>query len=113
MAPVHLVYSTPDDEVYLAVNKLLTYSNKTDYLIDWVNSILFCYLLWISLIVGKTADQAKAELEKQGLQGEALKKILPHKVFQGNRPTNSIVVKKLTPFTLGVLIGKFLEKVKV
>lgn len=58
------------------------------------------------LIAGKTTEQARTELEKQGLKGEALEKILPHKVFQGNRPTNSIVVKKVTPFVLGVLIGK-------
>lgn len=61
-----------------------------------------------ALAFGKTPEQARAELESSGLQGEALDKILPHKVFQGNRPTNSIVVKKVTPFTLGVLIGKFL-----
>lgn len=59
-----------------------------------------------ALAFGKTPEQAKAELEKSGVQGEQLEKILPHKVFQGNRPTNSIVVKKVTPFTLGVLIGE-------
>lgn len=35
-----------------------------------------------------------------------MRRILPHKVFEGNRPTNSIVVKKISPFTLGALIGK-------
>jgi glucose-6-phosphate isomerase len=35
-----------------------------------------------------------------------VRKILPHKVFEGNRPTNSIVVHKVTPFILGALIGK-------
>ncbi|XP_063908038.1 glucose-6-phosphate isomerase [Zophobas morio] len=64
-----------------------------------------------ALMTGKTAEQAKAELEKQGLQGEALEKILPHKVFEGNRPTNSIVVKKVTPFTLGVLIALYEHKI--
>jgi hypothetical protein len=58
-----------------------------------------------ALMAGKSVDQARQELQKQGLQGEALEKILPHKVFEGNRPTNSIVVKRITPFTLGVLIG--------
>lgn len=43
---------------------------------------------------------------------EAVAKILPHKVFLGNRPTNSIVVKKVTPFTLGALIGKKLSYFK-
>lgn len=50
--------------------------------------------------------QAKAELEKSGMSAEDVAKILPHKVFEGNRPTNSIVVKKVTPFILGALIGK-------
>lgn len=60
-----------------------------------------------ALMAGKTLEQARKELEGQGLQGEALEKILPHKVFKGNSPTNSIVVKKVTPFILGVLIGLF------
>ncbi|XP_018575944.1 glucose-6-phosphate isomerase [Anoplophora glabripennis] len=64
-----------------------------------------------ALMTGKTPDQAKAELEKQGLQGEQLEKILPHKVFLGNRPTNSIVVKKVTPFVLGVLIALYEHKI--
>lgn len=54
---------------------------------------------------GKPETQAKAELEKQGLSGDDLAQILPHKIFQGNKPTNSIMVKKVTPFTLGMLIG--------
>lgn len=58
-----------------------------------------------ALMAGKTDAQAKSELEKSGLSGEKLAKLLPHKVFTGNRPTNSIVVKKLTPFVLGSLIG--------
>lgn len=54
--------------------------------------------------------QAEAELKKSGMAPEAISKILPHKVFKGNRPTNSIVVKKITPFTLGALIGKMATK---
>nr|CAD7453207.1 unnamed protein product [Timema tahoe] len=66
-----------------------------------------------ALMKGKTSEEARAELEKSGLKGPELEKILPHKVFQGNRPTNSIVVKKVTPFVLGALIvelGKQLAK---
>lgn len=59
-----------------------------------------------ALMGGKSEAQARAELEKSGLSGEKLEKLLPHKVFTGNRPTNSIVVKKVTPFVLGSLIGK-------
>ncbi|KAK4885931.1 hypothetical protein RN001_002202 [Aquatica leii] len=64
-----------------------------------------------ALMAGKTAAQARSELEKQGLSGPELEHILPHKVFQGNRPTNSVVVKKLTPFILGVLIAMYEHKI--
>lgn len=59
-----------------------------------------------ALAKGKTEAEAKAELEKAGLKPEEVSKLLPHKVFVGNKPTNSILLKKLTPFTLGALIGK-------
>lgn len=59
---------------------------------------------------GKTKEEARSELEKTGLSGASLEKILPHKVFEGNRPTNSIIIKKITPFTLGALIG--MERIK-
>lgn len=59
-----------------------------------------------ALMKGKTAEEAKKELEASGVKSPDLEKILPHKVFTGNRPTNSIVVKKITPFTLGALIGE-------
>ncbi|CAG9570898.1 unnamed protein product [Danaus chrysippus] len=64
-----------------------------------------------ALMKGKTADEAKAELVKSGMAPEAISKILPHKVFTGNRPTNSIVVKKVTPFTLGALIAMYEHKI--
>lgn len=60
-----------------------------------------------ALMTGKSTEKAKAELSAQGMKGENLEKILPHKVFEGNRPTNSIIVQKVTPYTLGVLIGEF------
>ncbi|CAH0550450.1 unnamed protein product [Brassicogethes aeneus] len=66
-----------------------------------------------ALMAGKTAEQAKEELSKAGMSGDQLEKILPHKVFQGNRPTNSIVVKKVTPFTLGALIALYEMKIFV
>lgn len=64
-----------------------------------------------ALMAGKTEAQAKAELEKSGVTGEKLQKLLPHKVFTGNRPTNSIVVKKVTPFILGALIAMYEHKI--
>ncbi|XP_052008227.1 glucose-6-phosphate isomerase-like [Xyrauchen texanus] len=64
-----------------------------------------------ALMKGKTTEEAKKELEAGGLSGEKLEKILPHKVFQGNKPTNSIIFKKLTPFSLGVLIAMYEHKI--
>jgi glucose-6-phosphate isomerase len=64
-----------------------------------------------ALMKGKTSDEARAELEKEGLSGEALEKLLPHKVFTGNRPTNSILFKKLTPKVLGSLIAMYEHKI--
>ncbi|KAK7913504.1 hypothetical protein WMY93_013715 [Mugilogobius chulae] len=66
-----------------------------------------------ALMRGKTTEEARKELEASGLSGEALEKILPHKVFQGNRPTNSIIFKKLTPYTLGALIALYEHKIFV
>jgi len=66
-----------------------------------------------ALMLGKTKEQARAELEKQGLSGDALEKILPHKVFEGNRPTTTIMFDTLTPNTLGKLIALYEHKIFV
>lgn len=66
-----------------------------------------------SLMLGKTKEQARVELEKQGLTGEDLEKLLPHKVFEGNRPSTSIMFDKLTPNTLGKLIALYEHKIFV
>ncbi|RWS29122.1 glucose-6-phosphate isomerase-like protein [Leptotrombidium deliense] len=62
---------------------------------------------------GKSADVAENELKKKGLSKEAIKKILPHKVFEGNRPSNSIMINKMTPFNLGLLIALYEHKIHV
>uniref|UniRef100_A0A674M936 Glucose-6-phosphate isomerase n=2 Tax=Takifugu rubripes TaxID=31033 RepID=A0A674M936_TAKRU len=63
-----------------------------------------------ALMRGKTTEEARKELESGGLNGEALDKILPHKVFQGNKPTNSIIFRKLSPYTLGALTAMYEHK---
>lgn len=60
---------------------------------------------------GKTAEEARDELKDSGMSADDLEMIVPHKVFEGNRPTNSIVFQKMTPFTLGVLIALYEHKV--
>jgi glucose-6-phosphate isomerase len=66
-----------------------------------------------ALMLGKTKDEARAELEKQGLSDQSLEDLLPHKVFEGNRPTTSIMFDKLTPNTLGKLIALYEHKIFV
>ncbi len=66
-----------------------------------------------ALMLGKTKDEARAELLKQGLEGDALEALLPHKTFEGNRPTTSIMFDTLTPNTLGKLIALYEHKIFV
>jgi glucose-6-phosphate isomerase len=66
-----------------------------------------------ALAFGKTETKARAELEKQGLSGEALEQLLPYKVFTGNRPTTSILYRELTPHRLGSLIALYEHKIFV
>lgn len=66
-----------------------------------------------ALMRGKTEQEARAELQSEGLSGEALENLLPHKLFEGNRPTNSILFRKLDPRTLGALIALYEHKVFV
>jgi glucose-6-phosphate isomerase len=66
-----------------------------------------------ALMNGKTEEEAAAELEKAGLSAEAIAKLLPFKVFAGNKPTNSFLLKKITPFTLGQLVALYEHKIFV
>ena len=64
-----------------------------------------------ALMRGKTKSEAEEELKKSGMSGDQLQKILPHKVFLGNKPTNSIIIDQLTPFNLGALIAMYEHKI--
>jgi len=64
-----------------------------------------------ALLNGQTAAHVKASLKKQGLSAARIKKLLPYKIFAGNRPTNTILVKQVTPFTLGELIALYEHKI--
>ena len=64
-------------------------------------------------MMGKTRDEAASELKTAGMDDEALKKLVPHKMFEGNRPTNSILVRRIDPFTLGQLIALYEHKIFV
>lgn len=66
-----------------------------------------------ALMTGKSEAEVKEELTKAGKTKAEIKKLLPFKVFQGNRPTNSFLVKSITPETLGSLIALYEHKIFV
>lgn len=66
-----------------------------------------------ALMNGKDAETVRKELEKEGRTAEEIERLLPFKVFSGNRPTNSILVKQITPRVLGQLIALYEHKIFV
>jgi glucose-6-phosphate isomerase len=66
-----------------------------------------------ALMRGKTAEEVRAELVEEGYEGKALEALLPHKVFPGNRPSNTLLFPKLTPEMLGQLVALYEHKVFV
>ncbi|MBC7892827.1 MAG: glucose-6-phosphate isomerase, partial [Sphingobacteriaceae bacterium] len=66
-----------------------------------------------ALMNGKTKEEVEAEFVKAGKSPEDVKDIVPFKVFEGNRPTNSILLKQLTPRSLGSLIALYEHKIFV
>ncbi|UCG09188.1 MAG: glucose-6-phosphate isomerase, partial [Desulfobacterales bacterium] len=66
-----------------------------------------------ALLNGKTKEEVIAELKKEGKSDAEIHRLTPHKVFEGNRPTNSILFKQLTPRILGSLIAMYEHKIFV
>ena len=66
-----------------------------------------------ALMNGKTQEEVIAEFEKAGKSQEEIEKLKSYKIFEGNRPTNSILLKELTPRTLGTLIALYEHKIFV
>jgi glucose-6-phosphate isomerase len=66
-----------------------------------------------ALLMGKTAEQVSVEFEKQHINGEQATFLLPFKVFAGNKPTNTLLIEKLTPANLGSLLALYEHKLFV
>lgn len=66
-----------------------------------------------ALMNGKSADTVREELAGQGLDGPELESLLPFKVFEGNKPTNTLLIERLTPRSLGSLIALYEHKIFV
>jgi glucose-6-phosphate isomerase len=66
-----------------------------------------------ALLMGKTEAQVQQEFDKQGVNKEFAEFLLPFKVFSGNKPTNTLLIEKLTPASLGALIALYEHKLFV
>jgi glucose-6-phosphate isomerase len=66
-----------------------------------------------ALMLGKNEEEVRRELIQQQLDEEEIKTLLPHKILIGNRPSNTLLIPKLTPFTLGAIIALYEHKVFV
>jgi glucose-6-phosphate isomerase len=64
-----------------------------------------------ALMKGKSEQEARAELRAAGLPDERIDQLAPHKVFDGNRPSNSVLVERFDPFTLGAIVAMYEHKI--
>jgi glucose-6-phosphate isomerase len=69
-----------------------------------------CFAQSEALMLGKSADEVKRDLEEEGKSVQAIEALLPHKIFQGNRPSNTILLDKLSPANLGALVALYEHK---
>ena len=69
-----------------------------------------CFAQSEAFMKGKTIDEVRADLQAQGLSPEEVERLAPHKTFPGNRPSNTILMERLTPSTLGALIALYEHK---
>lgn len=72
-----------------------------------------CFAQTEALMRGKNEQEVRQELEAAGCDDSEMNMLLPHKVFPGNRPTNTILLKELNPYSLGALIAMYEHKVFV
>lgn len=86
---------------------------KSHHPINEHHDLLFACCLSQSqaLMAGKSLAECEAELRQSGLDEDAVKALAPHKVIPGNRPSNTLVVEKITPESMGALIALYEHKV--
>lgn len=72
-----------------------------------------CFAQSEALMLGKTVDEVRKELEETGMSADEIAELTPHKVFPGNRPSNTLIYKNMDPHTLGKLVALYEHKVFV
>jgi len=92
----------------------LVAANSHENLPEHQNRLLAnCFAQSNALMLGKNLNEVIAELAMSGMSQEQIKNLAPHKVFTGNRPSNTFLYKKLDPKTLGSLIALYEHKIFV
>ena len=66
-----------------------------------------------ALMRGKTLDEVRAELKAAGMEADAIERLAPHKVCRGNRPSNTLLYRRLEPRTLGMIVALYEHKIFV
>ena len=66
-----------------------------------------------ALLQGKTEDEVREELSSKGMSEDEIKELLPFKLFDGDKPTTSFLIDKLTPESLGKLVAMYEHKIFV
>ncbi len=70
-----------------------------------------CLAQSAALMTGKTGDEARAEMAAAGLDASEIERLLPHRTYRGNQPSNTLLVETLDPRTLGALIALYEHKI--
>jgi glucose-6-phosphate isomerase len=83
--------------------------------LDAQHSVLLSHFLaqTRALMMGKTEAEARKELDDSGVAEEKIREVLPHKIFEGNKPTNSILFERLDPHTMGAILAMYEHKIFV
>jgi len=97
----------------IPVDFLIAAQGEDEYPEHHEKLVANCFAQSEALMLGKTADEVKSELASQGMSDSEIEELTPHKVFPGNRPSNTIMYQKLTPNTLGNLIALYEHEVFV
>jgi len=110
----HAFYQLIHQGTSLIPSDFIASANPQHTLLDHHQKLLANYFAQTeALMIGKTAEQVHAELKSAGKTEAEIKALLPFKVFYGNKPTNSFLFDRLTPFNLGKLIAFYEHKIFV
>ncbi|WP_300674919.1 glucose-6-phosphate isomerase [Soonwooa sp.] len=110
----HAFYQLIHQGTELIPSDFIAFSKSCNNVSDHQDKLLANFFAQTeALAFGKTEEEVLLELENQGLSEEDIEKLINYKIFVGNTPTNSILIKELTPYTLGQLIAFYEHKIFV